>query len=147
MIQVSTYIMWHYWAEAVITSAESTFILKAFVSSEVHLTEEQKVPPASGCSCGGPILLWSIPRVPLWVVQQASQAVRLSQTCFLLTFVFVCGPQGMRSSWTKFASPSLYLPSCRLQLFWVTHWGKCLRHVDVNMDVCTGESARALSTS
>lgn len=64
--------------------------------------EGSLLPP--GCSCGGLPLLWSIPCVSLWVVQQASQADRLSQTCFSLTFVFLCWPEGMLSSWTKFVS-------------------------------------------
>lgn len=84
-----------------ITSIESNFILWALLSSKVDLTVEQKVPPASR------LFLWrSSPPliIPLWVVQQASQADKLSQTCFSLTFVFLCWPEGMLSSWTKFAS-------------------------------------------
>lgn len=50
------------------------------------------------------LLLWSIPCVALWVVQRASQADSLSQTCFSLTFVSLCWPEGTLSSWTKFAS-------------------------------------------
>lgn len=100
-IQACMYIMWHYWAQAVITSVKSTLILWALVSSEVDLTVEQKVPPASR------LFLWrSSPLInPLRpFVGRPTGQPRLSQTCFTLTFVFLCWPEGMLSSWTKFVS-------------------------------------------
>lgn len=105
VIQASTYIMWHYWAQAVITSIESTFILWALVSSGVHLTVEQKVPPASR------LFLWrsSPPLInPLrpFVGRPTGQPSRQAKSDMLFAYfrLPLSWPEGMLSSWTKFAS-------------------------------------------
>lgn len=58
---------------------------------------------------------------------------RLSQTCFLLTFVFLCWPEGMLSSWTTFASLFISAVADCSCFGWHTLLD-CFRHVHVNMN-------------
>lgn len=103
------------------------------------------LPP--GCSCEGLLLLWSIPRVPLWVVQQASQADRLSQTCFSLTFVSLCWPEGMLPSWTKFASLLFISAVAGCSCFGATHYWIVFAMWMWIWMCALGESARMFTTS
>lgn len=84
---------------------------------------------AEGSSPAFRLLMWRSPTpsdqsaVSLWLFQQVRQEDRLSQTYCSCSFVFLSWPGRVHSSWTGFASPLFYLPSCRLKLFWVTcHW-------------------------
>jgi len=128
--------MWHYWAHAATISVESTLILWAFVSSEVDLP----VAPASG------LFLWMSspplinPPFP-FVGHPTGQPSRRAKSDILFSyFVFLCWPEGMLSSWTKFAFFVFISPAADCGWFgWITtglslpcgceygcvSWGKC----------------------
>lgn len=83
------------------------------------LTVKQKVSPASG------LFLWrsSPPLInPLcpFVAHPTHQPSRQAQSD--LTFVFFCWPEGMLSSWTKFASLLFISLVADCSCFWVTHY-------------------------